>query len=37
MLANKKPAELYWYAHANGWQPKPLMLKAKAETIFITF
>jgi hypothetical protein len=29
------PAELHWYAHANGWRPKPLMLKAQAQTIFL--
>ena len=26
----EKPTELHWYAHAGGWRPEPLMLKAKA-------
>jgi hypothetical protein len=31
------PAELHWYANANGWRPKPLMLKAKVQTILLIF
>jgi len=29
----EKQTELHWYAHADGWQPKPLMLKARAQNI----
>ncbi len=32
---NEKPTELHWYAHASGWQPKPLMLKTKGANNFL--
>ena len=31
----EKPTELHWYAHAGGWQPKPLMLKETGTNNFI--
>jgi len=33
----EKPTELHWYAHVGGWRPKPALLKAQAQTIFINF
>jgi len=30
----EKPTELHWYAHADGWQQKPVMLKNKGANNF---